>query len=192
MKQQRRPRLGLRAALTLVVAIAVALCAVGATRGAAVKSRPTVSTKVMVEGLKAIQYPVARPKRLTCRGLGTAVKGRYTSFRCVAVVKHRRRRFYTRAVAKGGWLCAGKASSGCAVLKRGFFPTSAADNQGWQEIAVAGWLQAHRVKASRGVAISCTSLRSPMTCTLRKNPPVTVVLTYQKTRAGYVETASRS
>jgi hypothetical protein len=31
-----------------------------------------------------------------------------------------------------------------------------------------------------------------MTCTLRKNPPVTVFLTYQKTRAGYVETASRS
>jgi hypothetical protein len=179
------------AALTLGLAIVLALSTAGAVRADATAKSPAVTTKVMVAGLKAIQYPVAHPKKLTCRGRGAAVKGRHTSFRCVATMKaHRQRRFYTRSVAEGGWMCAGKRLSRCAMLSHGFVPASAADNQGWQAISVLGWLQAHHVKS--GVAsVSCTGIRSPMTCTLTKKPAVTVVLAYQKVRGGYVETATR-
>lgn len=101
----------------------MALCAVGAVRRATTKASPAVTTPVMVAGLKAIHYPVASPKNLTCRGLGITVQGRHTSFRCVATLAaHKERRFYTRAVAKGGWLCAGKTLSRCAMLRTGFFP----------------------------------------------------------------------
>ena len=192
MKQQHHPGIGLQVALTLGVAIVVALYAVGAVHGATAKSDPTVTTKVMVAGLKAIHYPVAHPKKLTCRGLGAPVKGGHTAFRCVATLKkHRERRFYTRSIAKGGWLCAGKGPSDCVMLRRGSFPASAADNQGWQEIAVVGWLQAHHIDAG-GASITCIGTRSPMTCTLRKKPAVHVVLTYQRAGADYVETARRS
>lgn len=178
------------AALTLGCAIVVALSTAGGMRAATTKS-PAVTTKVMVAGLEAIHYPVAHPKNLTCRGLGAAVKGRHTSFRCVATLKaHRQRRFYTRAIAKGGWLCAGKKLSRCLMLGHGFFPAGAADNQGWQAIAVLGWLQAHHIDKG-GASLSCTGLRSPMTCTLTKKPAVAVILTYQKTRGGYVEAARR-
>ena len=178
------------AALTLGVVILVALSAAGAVRGATTKSTPAVTTKVMLAELAVNHYPVAHPKKLTCRGLGAGVKGRYTSFRCVATVKpHRQRRFYTRPIAKGGWLCAGKKLSHCVMLARGFFPAPAADNQGWQAIAVLGWLQAHHIRTG-GASLNCSGFRSPMSCVLRKTPPVTVVLTYQKIAGGYVETAS--
>jgi hypothetical protein len=180
-----------QAAFALGLAIVVALSTVGAVRGATTKRSPTVTTKVMVEGLRAIQYPVAHPKRLACRGLGAAANGRHTSFRCVATLtSHRQRRFYTRVVAKGGWLCAGKTLSRCATLGRGFVPTSAADNQGWQETAVLGWLQAHHIDSNG--TLSCIGTKSPMTCTLHAKRPVTVTLTYQRAGAGYVETATRS
>jgi hypothetical protein len=192
-KQRRRPGVPLQAALTLGVVIVVALSAAGAMRGATSNSSPTVTTKVMVEGLKAIHYPVGHPKRLTCRGLGATLNGRHTSFRCDATLKtHRQRRFYTRAVAQGGWFCAGKTLSGCVMLGRGFVPASAADNQGWQEIAVVGWLQAHNIDGSGALGVSCIGTKSPMICTLRTKPPVTVALAYSRVGAGYVETASRS
>jgi hypothetical protein len=187
-KQHRRPGL---TALTLAVAITLALCAGGMTR-AAITTNPTVTNKVMVEGLEAIHYPVAHATKLTCRGSGAAAKGGHTSFRCVATLKgHRERRFYTRAIAKGGWLCAGKVLSDCRLLARGFFATSAADSQGWQQIAVLGWLQAHHITAGGTSGVSCTGTRSPMTCTLRRNPPVTVVINYQKSGGGYIESARR-
>jgi hypothetical protein len=181
----------LQVALALGVSIVVAVYGPAVTRGAT-KSGPTSTTNVMVAGLKAIQYPVAHPRKLTCRGLGAAVKGRHRSFRCVATLNaHRERRFYARTAAKGGWLCAGKTLSGCVILKRGFFPASAADNQGWQETAVIGWLQAHHFHVN-GASLSCTGTKSPLTCTLTKRPPVTVILSYQKAAAGYVETATRT
>jgi hypothetical protein len=180
-----------QAALALVIATLFALFAGGAARGAATKSGPSVTAKVMVAGLKANHYPVADPRKLTCHGLGTGGKGRHTSFRCVATVKpHQQRRFYSRAIGKGGWLCAGKRRSRCVMLEHGFFPAPAADNQGWQSIAVLGWLQAHQIDKSSAASLSCAGIRSPMTCTLRTTPAVTVVLSYQKTRGGYVETAS--
>jgi hypothetical protein len=186
-KQRRRP-----AAFALGLAIVVAVSAVGGVHGATPKSRPVVTTKVMVEGLKAIGYPVAHPRRLTCRGLGAATHGRHTSFRCVATLKsHRRRPFYTRAIAKGGWLCAGKRLSHCVLLGRGFVPASAADNQGWQETAVLGWLQAHEIDRNGALSLSCVGTKSPMTCTLHAKPPVTVTLTYYRAGPGYVETATR-
>ncbi len=192
MKQRLRPGIRLQATLALTLAIVVALYTAGAMRGATTESGTTVTTKVMVEGLKAIHYPVAHPKRLSCRGLGVALNGRHTSFRCVATLKTRRhRRFYTRAVAKGGWLCAGKSLSGCVMLGRGFVPASAADNQGWQEIAVVGWLQAHKIDKSGARGVSCIGSKSPMTCTLRAKRPVTVILSYYKAGIGYVETARR-
>jgi len=192
-QQQRRPRVLRYAALALGLAIVVALSAVGAVRGATTKSSPAVTTKVMVEGLKTIGYPVAHPKRLTCRGLGAASNGRHTSFRCVATLKaHKQRRFYTRAVAKGGWLCAGRTRLHCVLLARGFVPASAADNQGWQETAVLGWLQAHNIDRNGTLGLSCVGTKSPLTCTLHAQPPVTVTLTYHRAGAGYVETASRS
>jgi len=178
-------------AFALVLAIAVALSTVGAVHGATTKSSPTVTTRVMVDGLKAIRYPVAHPKRLACRGLGAASNGRHTSFRCVATLKtHRQRRFYTRAIAKGGWLCAGKALSHCVTLARGFVSTGAADNQGWQETAVLGWLQAHHIDSNG--TLSCIGTKSPMTCTLHAKRPLTVTLTYYRSGGGYVETAGRS
>jgi hypothetical protein len=192
MKQHGGARISLHIAFTLAAAIVVALYAVGTMRAATTNRGPTVTTKVMVAGLEAIHYPIAHPKKLTCRGLGASVKGGHRSFKCVAILKeHRERRFYAQPVAKGGWLCAGKALSSCVTLKRGFFPAPAADNQGWQEIAVLGWLQAHHIDANGRVSLSCTGVRSPMTCTLNKRPTVAVVLTYQKAGAGYVESATR-
>jgi hypothetical protein len=180
----------LRVTFAFGVAIVAALYAVGVMRGATANSSPAVTAKTMVTALEAIHYPVAHPRKLNCRGLG-AVQGRHRTFRCVATLsRHRDRRFYTRAVAKGGWLCAGKARSHCAMLGRGFFPASEADNQGWQEIAAAGWLQAHHFDVNRA-SLTCTGTRSPMTCTLTTRPSVTVVLTYQKAGTGYVETARR-
>ena len=162
MNQQRRPRTSLQRAMTLGVALVVALCAIGAVRAATTKPSPTVTTKVMVDGLKAIRYPAANPKKLSCRGLGVAVEDRHTSFRCVATLKgDRERRFYTRAVAKGGWLCAGNSPSACRLLKRGFFPTSRADNQGWQQTAVLGWLQAHHIGASGAVGVAAPARGRP-------------------------------
>jgi len=193
MKRYRRPGVRLHAALTISVATVVALYTVGVMRGATMKSGATVTTKVMVEGLKAIHYPVAHPKTLTCRGLGATRNGRHTSFRCVANLKTRRqRRFYTRAVAKGGWLCGGKTLSSCVMLQRGFVPASAADNQGWQEIAVVGWLQAHNIDKDGALGVTCTGTKSPMICTLRTKRPVTVILSYYGAGDGYVETARRS
>ena len=178
-------------AFALGVAIVVALSAVGAMHGAT-KSSATVTAKVMVEGLKEIHYPVAQAKRLTCRGLGAALNGRHASFRCVAAVKaHGQRRFYARAVAQGGWLCAGRTLSRCATLERGFVPAGVADNQGWQELAVVGWLQAHKIDRNGAVGVSCVGTRSPMTCTLKTKPAVTVGLAYYRVGAGYVETAGR-
>lgn len=189
MTQER----SLQAALALGLAVLVAVSTVGAVRGATAQTTPKVTTKVMVEGLKAIHYPVAHPKRLTCHGLGAASDGRHTSFRCVATLKARRqRRFSTRAVAKGGWLCAGKRLSRCTLLARGFVTTGAADTQGWQETSVLGWLEAHKVNRTGATGLSCMGTKSPMTCTLHAQHPVTVTLTYSRAGAGYVETASRS
>jgi hypothetical protein len=181
-----------KAASALGFAVVVALCTVGAVLGATTTSGAPVTAKVMVEGLKAIRYPVAAPKRLTCRGLGIALNGRHTSFRCVATLRtHRQRRFYTRAAAQGGWLCAGKRLSRCLLLGRGFVPAGAADDQGWQELAVVGWLQAHNIDKNGRLGVSCVGTRSPMTCTLKTKPAVTVGLAYYRVGAGYVETAGR-
>ena len=178
------------AALSVGVAI-VALCAPGAGRATAAQS-PAVTTKVMVAGLEAIRYPVAHREKLTCRGLGAAVEGRrHTSFRCVVTLTaHRQRRFYARPAATGGWLCAGRKRTGCSLLSHGFFPASAADNQGWQATAVLGWLQAHHVDTG-SASLGCSGIRSPMTCTLGKKPAMTVVLSYRRAAGGYVESARR-
>jgi len=145
-------------AFALGVAIVVALSAVGAMHGAT-KSSATVTAKVMVEGLKEIHYPVAQAKRLTCRGLGAALNGRHASFRCVAAVKaHGQRRFYARAVAQGGWLCAGRTLSAARRSNAG------SSRPAWRTIRVGRswpWWDGSRLTRSTGTAQWVSAASAP-------------------------------
>lgn len=175
-----------QASFTIGVLIVVALYIVGSVKGATMTQGLTVTPKVMASGLKAIRYPVAHPKRVTCRGIGGAVSGRYSTFRCAAVWRrHRVKRFYTRELAVGGWLCAGKTLAGCTMLKHGFYPAYLAVDQGWQPVAVRGWLEAKTGTVPGSV--SCTGSVSPMTCTAGSS---TVTYSFSAASGGYVETAT--
>jgi hypothetical protein len=108
--------------MRFVIVVVAALMFVGA---ASASNAPTVPWKArdMVTALRALAYPTAHPRKLTCRKSGPR------GFRCAAI-NRRRQVFYTRGRGLGGWICAGKRPTSCSVLKHGFASTS----------MVAGWL----------------------------------------------------
>lgn len=170
-----------QAAFTIAFVIVVILYIVGSAKGATTTSGLTVTPSVMGTAMRAIHYPVAKPRTLRCKGLGVPVNGRYATFRCAATWKHHHRAFLVQEVAVGGWMCVGR-QPGCKLLGHGFYPGYLA-SPGWQEVAVNGWLTARQDPAAGSA--SCTGTSSPLTCATSTG---TVTLTYTKARGGYVET----
>jgi hypothetical protein len=122
--------------IALLLVVLTALSA-GAVDGAVGVRPVSYAPAMMKKALKAIGYPRTHLRKLTCRGVGAPVNGRYWSFRCAARWSHRgRRAFYAAGSGYGGWLCVGSSSSGCKVLRRGYL------TEGVGQAAV-GFMQNH-------------------------------------------------
>ena len=96
--------------------------------------------------LRAVHYPRAHLRRLSCVGLGRSSNGRYGSFRCVARWRHYGRKvFYAAGAGYGGWLCVGTSIAGCKVLEQGYAPKSGPDATPYRvaKVAAQGYLQNH-------------------------------------------------
>lgn len=148
------------------------------------------SKKDMTTALRAIGYPRPHARKLTCSG--------HTSFRCVALYRHHRRRvFRTQGRGEGGWICAGKRVATCKILRHGFVTTANASLglEGASEITSTGYLQDRYGVINTYRAGPCSQTDSTAwSCPYHWTGDSTLVVTvaFRHAQGGYVTTASQS
>ena len=157
-----------------VVALILALSAGSADAGVfwSVSYTPSAITTM----LKAVRYPRAHLRRLSCSGLAENVDGRYGSFRCVARWRQDGHTvFYAAGAGDGGWLCVGSSVAGCKVLNRGYAPKPGPNvtPSDIAEVAAHGYLQNHfhRVNAPMTIPPCRETATSVWTCGYQLSGP---------------------
>lgn len=169
------------------VALLAALIVAG-TATATASTTPTPWTRAnMTAAVKAVGYPKAHAKKLTCRGIGLAdSSGRYNAFRCTAAYRHHRiRRFYAAGRGEGGWLCAAATLSGCKLLRHGYITTATMNLGGAIDIAARGYMTNHY--GSYQVAGFCRGGPPVWTCPFTNT---TVTITTKAAKGGWVTTGT--
>ena len=148
--------------------------------------------------LKAVRYPRAPLRNLSCTGLGSGSNGRYMSFRCVARWRpHGRKVFYAAGAGVGGWVCVGKSVAGCKVLEQGFAPKIGAQSTPYDaaKLAAQGYLQNHfhRLDAASARIRPCNQTATNVwVCDYQisgpPEPPVAIRITVTPVAGGWVLT----
>lgn len=152
--------------------------------------------------LKAVHYPRARERKLSCTGLGPSSNGRYGSFRCVAHWRpHGRKVFYAAGAGVGGWLCAGTSVAGCKVLELGYAAKTgpAATPYDVAKLAAQGYLQNHfhRIDAPSPMIRPCRqTAANAWACDYQLSgppaPSVAIRITLTPVAGGWVLTGAAS
>ena len=173
------------AAVLMVAAVAVA--------------RPTYPwhPKDIETAIRALSYPKAHPRTLSCKGQGHNTYGRYDSWLCHATYAHKERRtFVMGGEGAGGWLCGGKTLKTCKLLGHGFVTNAQVlDFRGLEKIA--------EIASPSYVAIHGGPDDGPNFCTqsgttawsCHFNTPtgtITVTISFKKAKGGWITTGSTS
>jgi hypothetical protein len=147
--------------------------------------------------LKAVRYPRAPLRRLSCTGLGSSPNDQYMSFRCAARWRpHGRKIVYAAGAGDGGWLCVGTSLAGCKVLKQGYAPQHGAQAStpfAVAKLAAQGYLQNHfhRLSAPSARLRPCAQTAANVwTCDYQLSgppaPPVAISITLTPVTGGWV------
>lgn len=151
--------------------------------------------------LRAVHYPRAHLRKLSCTGLGPSSNGRYGSFRCVARWRPRGRKvFYAAGAGYGGWLCVGTSVAGCKVLANGYAPKGPQSAPfAVAKLAAQGYLQNHfhRLSAPPARIRPCGQTAANVwTCLYQLSGPpagpVAITVTLTPAAAGWVLTGAAS
>ncbi len=185
-----------------IVTVAVALALFAGRAGAGVFHGVAYTPRAMTTMLKAVRYPRATLRKLSCTGLGSNSNGRYISFRCVARWQpHGRKVFYTAGAGDGGWLCVGTSVAGCKVLEQGYAPKSGAQSTPYDVArrAAEGYLQNHfhRLGAAPAKIRPCSqTATNTWVCDYQLSgppaPPVGIRITLTPVAGGWVLTGAAS
>jgi hypothetical protein len=173
-----------------IVALVLPLLASSAVAG--VFQDVAYTPSAMKTMLKAVHYPRAHLRKLSCTGLGTSSTGRYGSFRCVARWgQHGRKVFYAAGSGYGGWLCVGASVAGCKVLKHGYAAKSGAQSTAYDvaRLAAQGYLQNHfhRLAAPPAIPPCSQTATNVWTCKYQSPAaPAAIVITLTPVAGGWV------
>lgn len=151
----------------------------------------------MQAGARALAYPKAHPKKIACKGLGTAAPGNlYSSFKCKAVYRHNARRTFTMAAGtEGGWICAGRHVQGCKMLTHGFVGAGQVTRWGGLGAAAgysaAGYVRQHYGGVPPQSSSPCAPIGGATTYSCSyTTPAATVTIAYKQVRGGWTVTGT--
>jgi hypothetical protein len=179
--------------------VALVLALVPGRADADVFRNVAYSPVAMTTMLRALNYPRAHERELSCTGLGRASNGRYASFRCLARWGHHGHTVFEAAGAgSGGWLCIGSSVSLCRVLNHGYAPKRpSATPLPVAKAAAQGYLQNHfhRIAAPPAKIHPCVEARTnAWTCDYQLSgplaPPVAISITLTPVVGGWVVAGS--